>query len=101
MLRTVGDELPRDIVYGRDVVDVERVTQPEGVGQHPDANSQDRVAASQVVMVRRDQQEQGDETQHVQHDDEYRHARQRSPVDQAQALPERAYPRLCWFFDLE
>ncbi len=75
----IGEQLPGGVVYGGDVVGVERVSQAEGVGEHPDSDVEHPGAAN-VVVVRHDQSEQDPEADQVQHDDEAVHAGQGRPV---------------------
>jgi hypothetical protein len=72
----VGKQLAGRVVHGGDVVGVEGVPQPEGVGQHAHPDVEDRVIAAEVVMLRRDQAEQDAESDHVQQHDEPGHAGQ-------------------------
>ena len=93
LVGVVGQQLAGGVVDRGDVVGVERVPQPEGVGQHADADVEDRVVAAEVVVLRHDQAEQDAESDDVQQDDEADHAAERTPVARGQAAPEPGEPR--------
>ena len=84
----VGHQLPGRVVHCGDVVGIERVPEPERVGENPHAHVEDGVVAAEVVVVRHDQPEQDAEAGHVQGEDQRRHAGETATVMPIQACPE-------------
>ena len=83
----VGQQLAGGVVDGGDVVGVEGVPQPEGVGEDADADGEDRVVAAEVEVLRDDDAEQDAEPDDVQQHDEPEHAAQRALVLSVQRTP--------------
>jgi hypothetical protein len=86
-------QLAGGVVDGGDVVGVEGVPQPEGVGEHADTDGEDRVVTAERVVLREHESEEDTQADDVQCDDERDHAGQRPPVPAVEAADESGQPR--------